>query len=171
MVENMFFLWSESLLSKGYDFRYGFFMVQNCFHNAKMLNFNHIAWNKEISTLLCLPKNATFSTIYLNSQKWKWLLPNLMFGVTLEILVGVGLTLWNSFLLGTNFRSFCFTYTRRLLLPGICHDNAFVTVIHLIFALLWQSDALYSTFLTCILAFYQIFSLSWRILVSIVFIL
>ena len=46
---------------------------------AKMFNFNHIAWNQEISTILCLHKVATFSIIYLDSQKWKWLLPNLMY--------------------------------------------------------------------------------------------
>ena len=58
------FLRSESLLSKGYDFRYGFSMVQNCLHNAKMFHFKHIAWNKEISTVLRLQKFATFCIIY-----------------------------------------------------------------------------------------------------------
>ena len=114
---------------------------------------------------------ATFSIIYLNSQNWKWLLPNLIFGVTVEILVGVGLTLWNSFLFGTNVRSFCFTYTGRLLLPGICPDNAFVTVIHLIFAVAIWCPLFYFLDLTCILAFYRVFGLSWHILVSHLFII
>ena len=35
---------------------------------------------------------------------------------------------------------------------------------------MWQSGALYSTFLTCILAFHRVFSLSWHILVSNLFI-